>query len=137
MQIQYTAIFFTYFSTLLLETLLDDVRVELVSIRVEETRLHERRRVVNFMFLRLREENVSACDTRGCTVWVRTYSLFELGNGHSDQFWLPMALQLEEACLVLDDLSQEERKQFLMITRLGEILAEALSCTRSQMMWIS
>lgn len=48
-----------------------------------------------------------------------------------------MALQLEEARLVLDDLSQEERKQFLMITRLGEILAEALSCTRSQMMWIS
>ena len=70
-------------------------------------------------------------------VWVRTYSLFELGDGHSDQFWLPMALQLKEARLVLDDLSQEERKQFLMITRLREILAEALSCTRSQMMWIS
>ena len=80
---------------------------------------------------------MSACDTRGCTVWVRTYSLFELGDGHSDQFWLPMALQLKEARLVLDDLSQEERKQFLMITRLREILAEALSCTRSQMMWIS
>lgn len=56
----------------------------------------------------------------------KTYTLFKLGDGHSDQFWLPVALQLEEARFILDDLSQEERKQFLMITRLREILAEAL-----------
>jgi hypothetical protein len=39
-----------------------------------------------------------------------TYPLLELGDGHGDQLWLPVALQLEEARLVLDDLSEEERK---------------------------
>jgi hypothetical protein len=56
-----------------------------------------------------------------------TYPLLELGDGHGDQLWLPMALQLEEARLVLDDLSKEECKQLFMITRLREVLAEALS----------
>ena len=38
-------------------------------------------------------------------VCVRTYSLLELSDGHSDQFWLSVTLQLEEARFILDDLS--------------------------------
>jgi len=40
-------------STLLLETLLNDVAVERVAVRGKEAALHERRRVVNLVFLRL------------------------------------------------------------------------------------
>ena len=56
----------------------------------------------------------------------RTYPLVELGNGHGDQLGLPMALQLEKARLFLDDLAEEEREQLFVVTRLCEILAEAL-----------
>ncbi len=56
----------------------------------------------------------------------RTYPFVELGNGHGDQLGLPMALQLEEACLFLDDTSKEEGEQLFVVARLCEVLAEAL-----------
>ena len=56
----------------------------------------------------------------------RTYPLVELCHGHGDQLGLPVALQLEEARLFLDDLAEEEREQLFMVARLCEILAEAL-----------
>ncbi len=62
-------------STLLLETLLDDVAIERVAIRRKEAALHERRRVVNLVFFRLllqREVKVrqSQCAPKSC-VFVR------------------------------------------------------------------
>ena len=57
----------------------------------------------------------------------QTYPLIELANGDSNQLGLPVTLQLEEARLVLDDLAQEEGKELFVVTRLREVLAEALN----------
>ena len=117
-------------STLLLETLLNDVSIESVAVRGKQATLHERRRVVNIVFLRLLRERGQHVDT-GVPV-SRTYPLIELCDGHGDQLGLAVALQLKEACLFLDDLAKQERKEFFMIARLREVLAEALHArTRS------
>jgi hypothetical protein len=42
---------------------------------------------------------------------------------------LLVSLQLEEACLLFHDLAQQEREQFFVISRLREILSEALLST--------
>ena len=55
-----------------------------------------------------------------------TYPLVEFRGVYSDQLGLLVSLQLEEACLLFHDLAQQEREQFFVISRLREILSEAL-----------
>jgi len=43
---------------------------------------------------------------------------------------LLVSLELEEACLLFHDLAQQEREQFFVISRLREILSEALLSTQ-------
>jgi hypothetical protein len=59
-----------------------------------------------------------------------TYPLIEFRSVYSDQLGLLVSLQLEEACLLFHDLAQQEREQFFVISRLREILSEALLSTQ-------
>ena len=55
------------------------------------------------------------------------YPLVQLGYLDRDNFWLLVALKLEESRFVFNDLPEQERQQFFVVPRLGEVLAEALS----------
>ena len=67
-------------STLLLETLLNNIAIERVAICDEETTLQERRRVVNLVFLCLYEKKKVSQHgyTRAQCVTATTYALVEL-----------------------------------------------------------
>lgn len=56
----------------------------------------------------------------------KSYPLLKLRPLDSNKIGLFMSLELVEASLFLDKLSQEERKQLLMILRLCEVPSEAL-----------
>jgi hypothetical protein len=60
---------------------------------------------------------------------VITYLLIEFRRIYSDQLVLPVSLQREEACLLFHDLTKQEREQFIVISRLRDILSEALLST--------
>jgi hypothetical protein len=119
---------------LLPETLLDDVPVEHVAVRGEQARLQEWRRVVNLVFFGLgsketkKEKKGSSSNyaMRGGNAIRHTYPFVELRGVYGDQLGLLVSLQLEEACLLLHDLAQQEREQFFVISRLREIFPEAL-----------
>ena len=55
-----------------------------------------------------------------------TYPLVEFRDFHCDQFGLLVSLQLEEACLLFHDLAEQESEQLFVVSRLREILPEAL-----------
>jgi hypothetical protein len=74
-----------------------------------------------------------ACkDSRSCQRLLQainqsTYTFIELGDLDRDRLGLQMALELVDSSLLLDDLAEHESEQFLVIPRLCEVLAEALS----------
>ena len=55
-----------------------------------------------------------------------TYPLIEFRDFHRDQLGLLVSLQLEEACLLFHDLAEQESEQLFVVSRLREILPEAL-----------
>jgi hypothetical protein len=55
-----------------------------------------------------------------------TYPLIEFRGIYGDQLGLLMPLQLEEAGLVLHNLTQQESEQLIVVSRLREIFTEAL-----------
>lgn len=55
-----------------------------------------------------------------------THTFIKFGYFNRDKLRLLVALQLIESGFVLNKLAEEERQQFLVIPRLGEILAESL-----------
>jgi hypothetical protein len=52
---------------------------------------------------------------------------FELRDLDSYQVWLLMPLELVQPCFLLDELTENEGEQFLVVSSLCEILSEALS----------
>jgi hypothetical protein len=55
--------------------------------------------------------------------------LVKLGNGEGNLLGLLMPLQLIKADLILDDLTEQECEEFLVVLRLSEVFAETL-CKR-------
>lgn len=117
---------------MLLETFLNDVTVERVAIRGEQARLQERRRVIDLVLFGLGKENVVINHLRAWRIECNaiTYPLVEFRGGHSDQLGLLVPLQLEKACPLFHDLAQQEREQLFVISRLRQILSEALLIRR-------
>ena len=59
-----------------------------------------------------------------------TYPFVEFRDFHRDQLGLLVPLQLEEACLLFHDLAEQESEQLFVVSRLREILPEALFSTK-------
>ena len=55
-----------------------------------------------------------------------THPFVKFRHLHGDGLRLLVPLQLVESCLLLDDLAQDEGKQFLVVACLREVLAESL-----------
>lgn len=58
-----------------------------------------------------------------------THPFVQLVHLDGDELWLLMFLELVKPSLVLDELSEHERQQLLVIPRLSKVLAEALLAT--------
>lgn len=63
--------------------------------------------------------------------YTTTYPFIEFGDLDCNRIRLLVPLDLEQANLFFDDLAQEECEQFFVVTRLSEVLAEALRTTTS------
>ena len=60
-----------------------------------------------------------------------TYTLVKFSDANRDLFRVLATLSLVQASFVLDDLAEEERQKFLVVSGLGEVLAEALRNKKS------
>ena len=54
------------------------------------------------------------------------YPIVEFGDLDGNRLWLLMTLELEQADLLFNELTKQEREQLFVVTSLGEVLAEAL-----------
>ena len=112
------------------EHLFNRIVLQLITIRSEQLRPQEWRRIKDIVFLRL--ASAIAISLRRSSALEPTHPFIQLGSLDGNDLRLLIVVQLIISRLFFHDLPQDEREQLFMVTRLREVLAEALRRRVSQ-----